>query len=131
MISVQLPGEGTTVITGISIRRHKSFHPTQATQIAFDVATPPKPVFLYGINGAGKSAIGEVLHGLSQQDVQFAQCSLTTSHDQPYRILVYNQAFVDRVGFYPVSADGLIKAENARSRRATLRRMRGLWNRSR
>lgn len=97
MISAQLPGEGTTVITGISIRRHKSFHPTQATQIAFDVATPPKPVFLYGINGAGKSAIGEVLHGLSQQDVQFTQCSLTTSHDQRYRILVYNQAFVDRV----------------------------------
>lgn len=35
------------------------------------------------------------------------------------------------VGFYPVSTDGLIKAENSRSRRATLRRMRGLWNRSR
>lgn len=34
-------------------------------------------------------------------------------------------------GFYPVSTDGLIKAENSRSRRATLRRMRGLWNRSR
>ena len=33
-------------------------------------------------------------------------------------------------GFYPVSTDGLIKAENSRSRRATLRRMRGLWNRS-
>lgn len=97
MISAQLPGEGTAVITGISIRRHKSFHPTQATQISFEVATPPKPVFLYGINGAGKSAIGEVLHGLSQRDAQFSHCSLTTSHDQPYRILVYNQAFVDRV----------------------------------
>ena len=33
-------------------------------------------------------------------------------------------------GFYPVSTDGLIKAENSRLRRATLRRMRGLWNRS-
>lgn len=33
-------------------------------------------------------------------------------------------------GFYPVSADGLNKAENLRSRRATLRRIRGLWNRS-
>lgn len=37
----------------------------------------------------------------------------------------------DDAGFYPVSTDGLIKAENSRSRRATLRRMRGLWNRSR
>lgn len=34
------------------------------------------------------------------------------------------------LGFYPVSTDGLIKAENSRSRRATLRRIRGLWNRS-
>jgi transposase-like protein len=31
-------------------------------------------------------------------------------------------------GFYPVSTDGLIKSENSRSRRATLRRIRGLWN---
>ena len=37
----------------------------------------------------------------------------------------------DPHGFYPVSTNGLIKAENARSRRATLRRMRELWNRSR
>jgi len=33
-------------------------------------------------------------------------------------------------GFYPVSADGLIEAKNFRSRRVTLRRIRGLWNRS-
>jgi hypothetical protein len=43
---------------------------------------------------------------------------------------VASTAAVDLVGFYPVSTDGLIKAENSRSRRATLRRMRGLWNRS-
>jgi len=36
----------------------------------------------------------------------------------------------DALGFYPVSADGLIKAKNFRSRRVTLRRIRGLWNRS-
>jgi hypothetical protein len=38
--------------------------------------------------------------------------------------------YLELVGFYPVSTDGLIKAENSRSRLATLRRMRGLWNRS-
>lgn len=34
-------------------------------------------------------------------------------------------------GFYPDSVDGLVKAANSRSRRATLRRIRGLWNLSR
>jgi transposase InsO family protein len=34
-------------------------------------------------------------------------------------------------GFYPVSTDSLVKTENSLSRRATLRRIRGLWNRSR
>lgn len=32
------------------------------------------------------------------------------------------------LGFYPVSADGLETAENVRSRAATRRRIRGLWN---
>jgi hypothetical protein len=31
-----------------------------------------------------------------------------------------------RTGFYPISTDGWVKAENFRSCRATLRRMRGL-----
>ena|GEM_PF-5149414 len=39
-------------------------------------------------------------------------------------------ALKEPVGFYPVSADGLIEAKNFRSRRVTLRRIRGLWNRS-
>ena len=37
----------------------------------------------------------------------------------------------DNSGFYPDSVDGLVKAANSRSRRATLRRIRGLWNLSR
>ena len=45
--------------------------------------------------------------------------------------LRYLATSFEELGFYPVPADGLIRAENARSRRATLRRMRGLWNRSR
>lgn len=86
-----------TVITGISIHRYKSFHPTVATPIQFEASTPPKPVFLYGVNGAGKSAIGEVIQGLSRKEVEFSHCSIQTSNNADYRILVYNQRFVDKV----------------------------------
>lgn len=81
----------------MSICRYKSFHPTVALPIQFEVHTPPKPVFLYGINGAGKSAIGEVIHGLSCKDPAFVHCSLQTSNNADYRMLVYNQHFVDKV----------------------------------
>lgn len=81
----------------MSIYRYKSFHPTVALPIQFEVHTPPKPVFLYGINGAGKSAIGEVIQGLSAKDPAFGHCSLQTSNNADYRMLVYNQHFVDKV----------------------------------
>lgn len=85
------------MITGLSIHRYKSFHPTTAPPIHFEAITPPQPVFLYGINGAGKSAIGEVIQGLAGKEAEFAHCSLQTSNNADYRILVYNQRFVDKV----------------------------------
>jgi len=48
----------------------------------------------------------------------------------PSDLKVRAQVYRWVMGFYPVSADGLIKAKNFRSRRVTLRRIRGLWNRS-
>lgn len=85
------------MITGLSIHRYKSFHPTVAPPIHFQASTPPQPVFLYGINGAGKSAIGEVIQGLAGKEAEFAHCALQTSNNADYRILVYNQRFVDKV----------------------------------
>lgn len=85
------------MITDLSIHRYKSFHPTVALPIRFDSGTPPKPVFLYGTNGAGKSAIGEVIQGLSTGDENFSHCQMQTSNNTAYRVIVYNQKFVDRV----------------------------------
>lgn len=85
------------MITGLTIHRYKSFHPSVAVPITFEANTPPKPVFFYGINGAGKSAIGEVIQGLSSKDAAFAHCQLQTSNQAEYRVLVYNQRFVDKV----------------------------------
>ena len=44
--------------------------------------------------------------------------------------LLLREVLDDTGGFYPVSTDGLETPENFRSCLATLRRMRGLWNRS-
>lgn len=85
------------MITGLSIHRYKSFHPTVAPPILFEPGTPPKPVFLYGTNGAGKSAIGEVIQGLSSGDEKFSHCQMQTSNNAAYRVIVYNQKFVDKV----------------------------------
>ncbi|PPT90667.1 hypothetical protein XaraCFBP7407_22370 [Xanthomonas arboricola pv. arracaciae] len=85
------------MITNLSIHRYKSFHPTVATPISIEPGTPPKPVFLYGTNGAGKSAIGEVIQGLSGGDENFSHCQMHTSNNATYRVLVYNQRFVDKV----------------------------------
>lgn len=85
------------MITGLSIHRYKSFHPTVAPPISFEPGTPPKPVFLYGTNGAGKSAIGEVIQGVSSGDGKFSHCQMHTSNNAAYRVLVYNQRFVDKV----------------------------------
>ncbi|MEA9794540.1 AAA family ATPase [Xanthomonas campestris pv. raphani] len=85
------------MITELSIHGYKSFHPTVALPVTFEASTPPKPVFLYGTNGAGKSAIGEVIQGVSSGDAKFAHCKLYTSNNADYRMFVYNQRFVDKV----------------------------------
>lgn len=83
------------MIKSISIHNYKSFHPTAPTVIEID--TGKQATFIYGVNGAGKSAIGEVIHGLSVKDQAFAHCQVETTGTGPFRHLVYNHAFVSRV----------------------------------
>lgn len=80
----------------ISISNYKSFHPTEAVEIEFDTSTQ-KPVFFYGLNGAGKSSIGEVIHGWGENSPDFAHCAVETAGQGAYRPVVYNSDFVDRV----------------------------------
>lgn len=83
------------MIKKISIHNYKSFHPTTPTVIEID--TSKQATFIYGLNGAGKSAIGEVIHGRSVNDQAFAHCQVETTGTGPFRHLVYNHAFVGRV----------------------------------
>lgn len=80
----------------ISISNYKSFHPTEAVKIELDTSTR-KPVFFYGLNGTGKSSIGEVIHGWSEKNPAFAHCAVETVGQGAYRPVVYNSDFVDRV----------------------------------
>ncbi|HWK62110.1 MAG TPA: AAA family ATPase [Eoetvoesiella sp.] len=80
----------------ISISNYKSFHPTKAVEIELDTSTQ-KPVLFYGLNGAGKSSIGEVIHGWGEKNPAFAHCSVEISGQGSYRPVVYNSDFVDRV----------------------------------
>ncbi len=84
------------MITNLSIVNYKSFHPTEPAVITLETATQ-KPVFFYGLNGAGKSAIGEVIHGIYKREAEFAACRMTTTGTGPFRFLVYNHRFVESV----------------------------------
>ncbi|HIB8542435.1 TPA: AAA family ATPase [Stenotrophomonas maltophilia] len=87
------------MIRTITIHRHKSFHPTNA----HSVQIPNKPAtYVYGLNGAGKSSIGEVVDGLARNDPAFAHCRIETTDNARYRYLVYNHHYVERLIGQPI-----------------------------
>lgn len=98
--------QGEGMIKSISIHNYKSFHLTTPTVIPIDTSND-KPVIFFGLNGAGKSAIGEVIDGLGRKDARFAHCSLTPTNGGPFRYLVYNHAFVERVIGEPEGMPGI------------------------
>lgn len=87
------------MIRTISIYRHKSFHPTAAHSIQFPNKTA---TYVYGLNGAGKSAIGEVVDGLARNDPAFAHCRIDTTDNARYRYVVYNHHYVERLIGQPI-----------------------------
>lgn len=84
------------MIKSIAIQGYKSFHPATPVTISLETATQ-KPVFFYGLNGAGKTAIGEVIHGRSIGDAKFQACRVETTQGGPFRYMVYNHHFVQSV----------------------------------
>ena len=84
------------MIKSISIQGYKSFHPTQAVTIPIAV-DKQQPVFFYGLNGAGKTAIGEVIEGRAAGDARFQNCRVEVTQGGPFRYMVYNHHFVQKV----------------------------------
>lgn len=83
------------MIENITIQKHKSFQHPEPYSI--QIPKDKTATYIYGINGAGKSSIGEVIDGVARKDPQFTQCRIQTTGNGPYRYMVYNQNFVDRV----------------------------------
>lgn len=93
------------MISSFSIRNYKSFHPTNADNVTLD--TKKRVAFFYGLNGAGKSAIGEVIQLKSEGSDLVAQCSVSSTGTGPFRYLVFNQAFSDKVLGSPDGMPGI------------------------
>jgi len=95
--------QGAIVIKSITIQGFKSFDEAVPTVINLD---PSKRVALfYGVNGAGKSAIAQVLarHGADA----VPGCAVEFTRNDSYQILVYNEAFVDRTFRNRASVPGI------------------------
>lgn len=82
------------MIKTISIQGYKSFPNDRPVVITFD--TSKRVAMLYGVNGAGKSAIGQVIHHNGNNIEPVAHCSIALTRDEPYQYLVYNDDFVEQ-----------------------------------
>lgn len=82
------------MIRTINIQGFRSFDPASNTPISFD---PSKRVaYFYGLNGAGKSAIAQVIQGFSTGQNAVPSCTVSVfPQDTKYEYLVYNDHFVD------------------------------------
>lgn len=82
------------MIRTISIQDYRSFDPASSTTISFEATK--RVAYFYGLNGAGKSAIGQVIHGCGTGQNPIPNCSLSTfPQDSKYEYLVYNDHFVE------------------------------------
>ncbi len=93
-ISARIDRGRDAMIRTLTLRGFKSFSPDRDTVI--HMCPENKPVTLmYGLNGAGKSAIGQVIDRLARGD-SVPGCRIDATDQRRYRYLVYNQEFVDR-----------------------------------
>lgn len=110
------------MIKTIKIRHFKSF--PKDRDVVIDLSRGNKPITLfYGLNGAGKSAIGQVVDRNGNNRDALPNCNVETTGDGTYRYLVYNQDFVERAfrsidGFPGIFTIGEPQAEALRRREA-------------
>lgn len=94
------------MIKSITIPNYKSFDAVPPKPIVLDVANQ-KPVFFYGRNGAGKTAIGEVICGCAAEDALFRNCKVDVTQGGPFRFHVYNHNFIRQVIGEPAGMPGI------------------------
>jgi len=81
------------MIRTLRIQGYKSFSAASPVIVEFE----DKPaLLLYGMNGAGKSAIGQIIDRNGNQREPVPGCTLEVSPGGPFSFLVYNEEFVQR-----------------------------------
>lgn len=98
--------KGEDMIKSITIQNYKSFDAVPPKPIVLDVETQ-MPVFFYGRNGAGKTAIGEVICGCGAGDALFQNCKVDVTQGGPFRFHVYNHNFIRQVIGEPAGMPGI------------------------
>jgi len=110
------------MIKTLKVRNFKSF--PKDRQVVIDLSIGNKPIALfYGLNGAGKSAIAQVVDRNGNNRDALPDCDIETSGGLTYRYLVYNQNFVERAfqnaeGFPGIFTIGEPQTEALRRREA-------------
>ncbi len=79
------------MIRNIEIRGYKSFSRDQSINIPL---AKPAALF-YGLNGAGKSAIGQVVHRNGNNVEPLDHCSVQFTAGNSFECLVYNEEFIE------------------------------------
>lgn len=82
------------MIKVIRIQGVKSFAPDVQTTISLNPTL--RVALFYGNNGAGKTAIGQVIHHNGNGINPYPGCDLECTGEGNYQYLVYNEDFVDR-----------------------------------
>lgn len=82
------------MIRSIRIQGVKSF--SQDAQAIIPINPTKRVALFYGNNGAGKSAIGQVIHHNGNSIDPFPNCALDHTDGGGYNHLVYNEEFVER-----------------------------------
>lgn len=84
------------MIKAIKLQGFKSFQ--SGAPVRFELRhQQSEPVFFYGLNGAGKSAIAEVIRRHFSPEERLPSCDVEIAGEGPFRFVVYNEAFVSKV----------------------------------
>lgn len=82
------------MIRNIRIQGVKSFPKNDPLDVP--LSHTKRVALFYGNNGAGKSALGQVVHHNGNNQEPYENCTLTHSGEGPYQHLVYNEEFVEK-----------------------------------
>jgi len=112
------------MIKTITLCGYKSFHASSPVRVELRYQQSD-PIYFYGLNGAGKSAIAEAIRRHPLPDERLPHCDVEVTAGGPFRFLVYNESFVTRVLGESAGMPGIFTLIRLHKRRSTIERRNG------